>query len=363
MTPRTGPRAIAVLEVDAQKKSRLVPVALIYETRFYDANLYQRNPIPMALGRDVVYDVLQANQRVGTFTNHQARKVQDVWYGLGVWKSKEEAEKAKTAEAEEDRPVLRRSGDKSEASTEKAAATPSPSPAASPTATPAPRDDKDRPTLRRTVRGQNPTADQNAAEEVMMTPLRSAAAPASIRRPAGKDAEYIAISDLEETDYRSMAMALTPEEEAGHRQKLFTLVQKELATYTSARGIKLPPVLNVTDYELRAFDADYSNNPQLVLTFSYTPPAAPNSRPVVLYGTIVARVDYTSEPQKLFSQITDSTRLGTIPRLELVDIADVEGYQRGSLIFRQYRDTGRGFVVYRVETYGLNKLFEGASGE
>ena len=37
----------------------------------------------------------------------------------------------------------------------------------------------------------------------------------------------------------------------------------------------------------------------------------------------------------------------------LVDAVDADGMGRGSLIFREYTDSGKAFVMYRVDAYNL----------
>src|ERR1051326_3892318 len=58
-----GPRAIAVVTwngddpVPTAGTSVLTPVAILVEGRYYDAELYQAQPEPMAIDSGVIYDV------------------------------------------------------------------------------------------------------------------------------------------------------------------------------------------------------------------------------------------------------------------------------------------------------------------
>src|SRR5436309_36130 len=69
-----GPRAVAVLawNGDSPKPnpntSVLTPVTILVEGRYYDANLYQAQPEPLAVDPGVMYDVLQNGDPIGTFT-------------------------------------------------------------------------------------------------------------------------------------------------------------------------------------------------------------------------------------------------------------------------------------------------------
>src|SRR6185437_3481637 len=118
-----GPRAIGVVTwngdnaVPTPTTSVLTPVAIRVEGRYYDAELYQSQPAPLAVDSGVVYDVLKSGDVIGTFTVGSARERNDVWYGIGAFEkkgSKEQAAKAAPAKPAapappaDDRPRLRR---------------------------------------------------------------------------------------------------------------------------------------------------------------------------------------------------------------------------------------------------------------
>ena len=173
---------------------------------------------------------------------------------------------------------------------------------------------------------------------------------------------YIAISDPEKADYRPFAYDLKPDEKTAYAGKMQKIAALSLQKWALGHGgRKLPASLTFTDFDLRAFDVDYSNNPELVFTASYTPTV--KTTPVTYYLTVVGRADANGDVNPIFSQVTDSTRLDAYARLELIDAVDADGRGRGSLLFREYNDSGKAFVLYRVDAYNLTKLFEGASGE
>src|SRR5690349_13241262 len=100
----SGPRAIAVVTWNGDDPlptlgtSVLTPVAILVENRYYDAELYQAQPEPMAIDSGVIYDVLKSGDVVGTFTVGGAREHDDIWYGLGRFEKKGgDEQKAKTA--------------------------------------------------------------------------------------------------------------------------------------------------------------------------------------------------------------------------------------------------------------------------
>lgn len=422
--PRVGPRAISVLEVDARNQPRMVPVAIIYYDKYYDASQYQANPVPMAAEPGNVYDVLQANLPFALFTTAQPQEVHGNWITSGVLKQhKDEPEKkpekqtvtladdkggpvlhrkgeSKPADTggspsdnDPDRPTLKRPADQQSSGSSQPSSAPTSSGSddsdrptlkrpsdsnsstqttAKTTAAPVDKDltrdtnenDPDRPVLRKTDANTNPT-DVTLKMTAPAGPPR-VAAPAKVAPESGAAQlkQYVAISDAEKTDYRPFAYDLKPEDRTRLAPKLQKIAADALRKFALAHGaVKLLPTLTFTDFDIRAFDVDYSNNPELVFTASFSPTSTAKTKPVTYYLTLVAREDANTDLTPLFSMITDSTRLDEYPRLELIDAVDADGYGRGSLLFREFNADGKAFVLYRVDAYNLTKLFEGASGE
>ena len=79
--------------------------------------------------------------------------------------------------------------------------------------------------------------------------------------------------------------------------------------------------------------------------------------------TLVVRQDANADFHKVFSNVTDTSHLDVIPRMELIDAVDADGDGRGELLFRQVSDTGTAFVVYRVIGNQLYALFQGTLSE
>src|SRR5437763_4778918 len=119
----SGPRALAVVTWNGDSStpesstSVLTPVAILVEGRFYDAELYQAHPEPLAVDAGVIYDVFKNGDPVGTFTVGGSRQDKGIWYGLGRFDARKEksaaaAKNSSTAPAapatEDDRPKLRR---------------------------------------------------------------------------------------------------------------------------------------------------------------------------------------------------------------------------------------------------------------
>jgi hypothetical protein len=126
---------------------------------------------------------------------------------------------------------------------------------------------------------------------------------------------------------------------------------------------------------LRAVDLDYSNAPYIVFTgridptIAATPPktkaAAQATTPPMMatfYVTLVARVNYQGELNKLMTVTADSTHLDLNPRLDLIDAVDADGDNRAELLFRKTTDTGASYVIYRMTPFQMTQVFEGGSG-
>jgi hypothetical protein len=85
-----GPRAIALLRLDAKGKSALVPIAIMVDGKFWDASAYKADPVPMALDSGTVYEVEKTGSSQGLFTVNGALhstspNMADPWIGTGLW--------------------------------------------------------------------------------------------------------------------------------------------------------------------------------------------------------------------------------------------------------------------------------------
>ena len=142
-----------------------------------------------------------------------------------------------------------------------------------------------------------------------------------------------------------------------------TLAMDAVHKYASQRNApRAPKTATITDYDLRAFDLDYSNSPTLVLS-GKLPVAAPKrcTARVDYFVTVVARVDINGIAQKIFASVTDSNYLDAFPRMQLMDAVDADANGRGDLLFRQYSDNGINYALFRVYPYQMVKIFEGGS--
>ncbi len=104
-----GPRAVGVLQLAANGKASLLPIAVLVGGKFWDATAYKADPIPMALEPGTVYEAERTGSSLGLFTvnsalHSNAVNVPTPWLGTGAWVPAG-AEKPKTALKAETVPV------------------------------------------------------------------------------------------------------------------------------------------------------------------------------------------------------------------------------------------------------------------
>src|ERR1051325_8812640 len=58
-----GPRAVALLRMTDDKKTSLVPIAILIAGKFWDASAYKADPVPMALDPGTVYEAERRDRK------------------------------------------------------------------------------------------------------------------------------------------------------------------------------------------------------------------------------------------------------------------------------------------------------------
>jgi len=86
----TGPRAVGVLQMMANGKSSLVPIAIMINGKFWDASAYKADPVPMALEPGTVYEAERTGNSLGLFTvntalHSNAVNAPNPWIATGAW--------------------------------------------------------------------------------------------------------------------------------------------------------------------------------------------------------------------------------------------------------------------------------------
>ncbi len=371
--PKSTLRAIAVVELFRDAKgnlgSRLVPVTIMVEDKFYDAGLYKATPQPFVLEPGTVYEAERGGVSAGLFTVEQTARQSRFWYGLGAWEPagaapppKEKVVVRGTSEPDEDAPPkIRRPGSSTPAAGPPPAEAPPPPPAPARPVTPPPaEEDPNRPILRR-----GPPKAQKALEP--FTPLAGEAQTGE-RGPAASE-RMVAVSDTAPSRSRPYAFLWTRDEEERLTNDLRAMARAEIAKYAAARpGPRRPPAGELEDVRVRAFDMNYDNVAEIVLTArqAAAPPASsgktttPGAADKNYFVTVVAKTEIGGELRKLLGYVTDSHRLDSMPRLELLDAVDAEGDGVGDLLFRRIGATTQSYELFRVGHDSLWSLFRGA---
>jgi hypothetical protein len=216
--------------------------------------------------------------------------------------------------------------------------------------------DPNRPVLSHT-KTTKPVAAPAMAPASAKADAASSHAPKTIRA-------YPAISDAGQYPSRPLLYSMTSGERQVFEQQAVNLAMNEIRAFATKRnGPPIPKTATLTDYEVRAFDLEYSSSPTLVLTGKLPMAGAegPHASSFNYFVSIVARVDINDQTQKIFASVTDSNHLDAFPRMELIDAVDADANGRGDLLFRQYSDNGISYGLYRVSAYQVEKIFEGGS--
>jgi len=354
----SGPRAVAVVSWNGDDPtptpgtSVLTPVAIRVEGRYYDAELYQAQPEPLAVDPGVVYDVLKSGDVIGTFTVGAPRERDGMWYGTGAFEkkgAKEQAAKrappkpAAPAQPEDERPKLRRGA---------------PPP-------PAPKEqtdevlnnidrDPERPTLRRHTAEERKAQASAPVKEFVPPQMHMVVAVSDAGGPEPRPFTFHAKAG--EVDMLRASMEKLARAELGKTRK------PEVSTSKTVPGSRRPipasaaNAIALQNGSLGIFDVNSNNAPILVYSAAAVVDGAKK------YITVAAWEEIDQSLRKVFAQITDDNHLDVYPRLEVIDAVDAGGSGRGELLFRAYGDQGSRFVLYHPGPDSLNLLFDSARG-
>jgi len=354
----SGPRALGVVTWNGDSAipeagtSVLTPVAIFVEGRFYDAELYQAQPEPLAVDGGVMYDVFKNGDPIGSFIVGGARQDKGTWYGLGRFDAKKEksAEPAKATSpqtastpSEDDRPRLRRG----------------------PAPPPPPRQQTDEVLNNIDRDPERPTLRRQTAEE---RKAKSAAAPTKEFVPPAMHMA-VAISDAGgPPEPRPFTFRAKPGELDKLRGEMEKLARSELEKLSKApkpppkkvasgKKQRLVPTTSAPALELQnptfgVFDVNGNNAPILVYS------AAGMIDGMKRYITVAAWEEIDESLRKVFAQTTDDRHLDVYPRLEIIDAVDARGNNRGELLFRAFGDQGNHFALYHPGPDSLELLFD-----
>ncbi len=361
---RSGPRATGILMMAPDGKAvRLIPVCIRDNGQFWDASIYQADPRPMAVEPGTVYEAERTGRSIGLFTVSQAAQQNGSWIGLGTLQSKFSGPRSTSASSssqttsEEDRPILRR-----------APAPPGELPAetsakSQPTA---PAEESDRPVLKR---GMPEAESRAAAPPSAPSPGNSGQKPVGkASEAAAKPPEWVpAVSDADGPDPRSFTIERNADAEASLRKTSLGFAEQSVLKHAaSGPGSRV----EFRDVAARYFDLDGNNSAEVVLTAraAMLPPKPGRARPASsppspqreFFLTFIAREDIYGELHAAYSQIVDVRQADLDGRLELIDAVDVDGDDRGELLFRRITGGETSYLVLKVGLSQTTKLFDSA---
>ena len=204
----------------------------------------------------------------------------------------------------------------------------------------------DRPVLRRQEPGQ--TGEQTKAgldDEPLKGPLQT----------------IPAISDAGGPQAHPYTYEMKPEEQEAFLTKMKAMAADELARKQASAGSegskngRKPLAPEWKNFQLHVFDVSSSNEAVLV----FTADANLGGRSDVLYSiALAARQDIYGDLHRIFVTSTDDKHLDVQPKYDFIDVVDADGDGRGELLFRQTWDVGKGYAVYRVIGDRLWPLYE-----
>src|SRR5208337_4051288 len=150
-----------------------------------------------------------------------------------------------------------------------------------------------------------PSASKAASPAAAALALKASA---NVPTPPPPGRAYPAISDAGDYEARSLLYPLTPAEKEDKAQPMLALAMDEVRKFASkgasaaspktpvkapAKAPPRPQSFVITDYDLRAFDLDFSSSPTLVLTAKVPAPSAKaaSGSEFDYFVTVVARLD------------------------------------------------------------------------
>ena len=386
-------RAVGVLRIDSKGVARLFPVVFYADGKYYDARLYQANPVPLAISGNIFYQAEKDGHPEGSFTVQTAMHTSTQWWAEGLWKPGG-AGNAKPPgpdrqPADSDRPVLhRRSASASEAEAADA--------------------DPDRPVLHRsssppstpgksdTAGGQRPADAAERAEErdpnrptlrrgkperEMQPDLPTMAGPGKARANAvseapaalASDKVLLAVADSDKIEARPYVYAWKPEDRQRDLAALQSLaadaIRRAAKDRVSLRGID---PTKLTEVETYALDPDSTNRPIEILAATvagaasktWLPAGSATKAPPQVRLMLVARKNSEGKLNQIFSMISDPLALDVRPSLRFLGAVDADGSGRAQLLFQQQVDMNSfSYALYHATPYDLVKTFETAAAE
>ena len=408
-------RAVAVLEwtgdLNKPKKSRLVPITIYDGQTLHDASIYLARPQPMAVAREVEYELQKNGAPIGLFEIKNAAQEMGMWVGYGSWKAMPSAKAAPPKpvvdtgfDADDDKPVLHRKhsdpGNKSDSSP----SAPSPDPdrptlhksAGDDTSTKSnPAPDPDRPTLHKEKAASDSDGpvlhkhDDAGTSESEHAGFTDPDRPRLLRgkQDGGKGLEVlpsllgfpsdmeqaVAVSDSksrpehtweykwanpEDEDKMKAAMEEIARTALGLKPPPAPPATRRASSRRTTKPAPVPEPPALQDKKFRVFELAYGSGATMVLSADTDGPQKDQK-----FVTLIAQPDLYGNPLVLLKSVTDAAHQDETPRMRLVDAVDALADNRGELLFELRGASQRQFALYRVLRGTAEKIFVTGGGE
>ncbi|MBT9331719.1 hypothetical protein [Paracidobacterium acidisoli] len=117
-----------------------------------------------------------------------------------------------------------------------------------------------------------------------------------------------------------------------------------------------PASPGLTNEEFHAYELAYGAGATFVFSAEKKTPDGS-----MKYITLIAKPDFSGNPQVMLQHITSDKELEFNPRMQLVDAVDADGDHRAELIFELRGKSDRQFAIYRVAYGSAESVFTTAS--
>lgn len=422
-----GPRAIAVVQWQADEKGNatpaLLPVAILDDGKVFDAAIYKPSPSPMSLESGTVYEGFRKGKALGFFTVGAASrsdKGDRPWVGLGRWKTdlptdtQREVQQAnviigtpkassselpnvpegetrrkttqvydetgKPTEDKDEPPVM--IDNRRRAPIERSPRVSAPEKKPAPPVQASPEDDPDRPRLRK-----GPAAPAQA---------QTAAAP----RPAPKQPE--------DPDRPALRRG-RPQRDVKDTSPTAQPVPREVISRAAVNRPRTYEISAISDADISFLPQDYEFNATVPERQNFLrkmqayveqqiAPKAAKPRPSATFKSTAPRsfgfddiryevldVDFNNTPELVMTGTYILSATQRVPfvfvaradyqgnprelmfekndRFEFIDAVDLDGDGPAELLFRRVAAEGSSFILYRVSSDGLTEVFRGGSAD
>jgi len=169
---------------------------------------------------------------------------------------------------------------------------------------------------------------------------------------------------------KSIAPPLAPVELADEKFQAFELTFGSSATLVLTASTPKPDIAAPVATNAPAGGPDSPDGPPRIRRGKPVQTTSANERPTAItsptpaakaapqkFVTLIAQPDLYGGVIVVYKSVTDSAHLDVTPRMRLIDAVDIEGDNRGELLFELRGDSQRQFALYRVLRGSAEQMF------